>query len=411
MKKLLLFVVILSVNLTAQNYFPLQAGDSLHYFMKHHLVNYYGSWDSYYHYKSVITSQNVNDTIYYKIQTGPYSGSFYYDQTNQKLWTLKNNVPVISVDFNTPAQSWFTGYMGLVSWRPNWWKSSGIKDNTFTASWDTSFTSGSDHFGYSYNYQFKDSIGLISFGEYSGNNYTYNDYQYITDTYTLIEAKGANYSFTFTKPVFTIADLSGTRNINQFPFNIYFTLTHPYKYDHDFIDTLVMYAKVYRNNSLVISQEIVADQWSDHFVLNLTPQQLQVGDIVKLNFLMTDIALFRNRIAVPASGSMEIVVTGFTGIKNEIINNAPPKDFTLFQNYPNPFNPTTLIKYILPERVKVKISVYDILGREITQLVNEEQIAGEHSVLFDGARWTSGVYFFQIKAENFSKTGKMILLK
>ncbi|MFQ6607294.1 MAG: M1 family aminopeptidase [Fidelibacterota bacterium] len=93
-----------------------------------------------------------------------------------------------------------------------------------------------------------------------------------------------------------------------------------------------------------------------------------------------------------------------------------PEIFSLSQNYPNPFNPTTLIKYDLPEQSHVKIVIYDILGREVKELVNGELVSGYHKVVWDGTDSfnepvSAGVYLYQIKAEGFVQTRKMILLK
>lgn len=87
-------------------------------------------------------------------------------------------------------------------------------------------------------------------------------------------------------------------------------------------------------------------------------------------------------------------------------------DFTLSQNYPNPFNPSTVISYRLPVIGFVTLKVYDILGREVATLVNEEKPAGEYEVEFSAkGESASGVYFYQLKAGEFSQTKKMILLK
>ena len=69
-------------------------------------------------------------------------------------------------------------------------------------------------------------------------------------------------------------------------------------------------------------------------------------------------------------------------------------------NYPNPFNPTTIINYSLPNNEKVVIKVYDILGREIAELVNEQKMAGKYTIQFDGSNLSSGVYFYSITAGN-----------
>ena len=93
-------------------------------------------------------------------------------------------------------------------------------------------------------------------------------------------------------------------------------------------------------------------------------------------------------------------------------------EYKLYQNYPNPFNPLTTIKYSIPEASSVTLKVYDILGREITTLVNEKQPAGNYSIKFNGYRLSSGVYFYKIvavpesgQAGNFISTKKFIVLK
>jgi hypothetical protein len=93
-------------------------------------------------------------------------------------------------------------------------------------------------------------------------------------------------------------------------------------------------------------------------------------------------------------------------------------DFHLYQNYPNPFNPTTVIKYSIPSletqnfaSQHVKLTIYDILGREITTLINKRQSPGDYSVIFDAKELTSGVYFYRLSVGSKVKSKKMILLK
>jgi len=86
-------------------------------------------------------------------------------------------------------------------------------------------------------------------------------------------------------------------------------------------------------------------------------------------------------------------------------------DYELSQNYPNPFNPTTIISYQIPVKGFVSIRVYDILGREVQTLVNEEKSPGKYEVSLDASSLTSGVYFYKIKSENYSDVKKMLLVK
>lgn len=88
-----------------------------------------------------------------------------------------------------------------------------------------------------------------------------------------------------------------------------------------------------------------------------------------------------------------------------------PLQFKLSQNYPNPFNPTTSLQFAIGSRQFVSLKVYDVLGKEIVTLVNEEKEAGEYAVEFDGANLTSGIYYYRLEAGIFSETRKMVLLK
>ncbi|MGB5288736.1 MAG: YCF48-related protein [Ignavibacteriaceae bacterium] len=109
-----------------------------------------------------------------------------------------------------------------------------------------------------------------------------------------------------------------------------------------------------------------------------------------------------------------IIVKGTLSDVEQI--DSKPEKFLLYQNYPNPFNPTTKIKFEIPGQARngitlVTLKVYDILGREIANLVNEEKPAGSYEVNFDGTNFTSGVYFYTLTAGDFSSTKKLVLLK
>jgi hypothetical protein len=86
-------------------------------------------------------------------------------------------------------------------------------------------------------------------------------------------------------------------------------------------------------------------------------------------------------------------------------------EYILNQNYPNPFNPSTVITYSIPISSKVTLTVYDVLGKLITTLVNENQEAGNYSVNFNAAGLSSGMYFYKMQSDNFVKINKMLLLK
>ena len=92
-------------------------------------------------------------------------------------------------------------------------------------------------------------------------------------------------------------------------------------------------------------------------------------------------------------------------------NSEIPHSFNLSQNYPNPFNPTTIINYELPVTGNVRLSVFDVLGREVQTLVNERQSAGTHSVQFNASTLPSGIYFYRLESGINHETRKLLLLK
>ncbi|CUT01050.1 T9SS type A sorting domain-containing protein, partial [Candidatus Kryptobacter tengchongensis] len=88
-----------------------------------------------------------------------------------------------------------------------------------------------------------------------------------------------------------------------------------------------------------------------------------------------------------------------------------PKEFALYQNYPNPFNPSTFIKFDLPREAKVKLGVYDVMGRLVKVLIDEQMQAGRYRVEFRGDGLASGVYFYRLEAGGFVSVKKMVLVK
>jgi photosystem II stability/assembly factor-like uncharacterized protein len=114
--------------------------------------------------------------------------------------------------------------------------------------------------------------------------------------------------------------------------------------------------------------------------------------------------------AVGATGSISKLDGVVSGLGN---GNTPeiPSSYKLDQNYPNPFNPTTKIKFALPKAGLVSLKVYDMLGREVQTLINQQLNAGEFIADFDGANLSSGTYFYRLQVGDFVEIKKMVLLK
>lgn len=174
----------------------------------------------------------------------------------------------------------------------------------------------------------------------------------------------------------------------------------PYLEDYpDIIDTIGQSIPIFRYNA--VSTAGIA--YSGSF--NNSPNE---GQLVYLAFPFETINLATERTKV-----MTAVLKYFGLIPPSEIedDNFVPEIFSLSQNYPNPFNPTTKIKYQIASKEKVELRVFDILGNEIIQLVNDFQNPGKYEVAFSGNKLSSGIYFYRLVTESFSQVKKMILLK
>ncbi|HEX3072967.1 MAG TPA: T9SS type A sorting domain-containing protein, partial [Ignavibacteriales bacterium] len=132
--------------------------------------------------------------------------------------------------------------------------------------------------------------------------------------------------------------------------------------------------------------------WSLHY---------KIGDIVKIKYTNPirpgkDVFRFSTNASV-----IEIKDDGI----------GAPKEYSLSQNYPNPFNPATTINFAVPKAGNVKITVYDMLGREVEILTNKEYSLGVHKIEWNASRYSSGVYFYRLESAGFSLAKKMLLIK
>jgi len=106
---------------------------------------------------------------------------------------------------------------------------------------------------------------------------------------------------------------------------------------------------------------------------------------------------------------------GHSGVDNSV---AQPAEFVLQQNYPNPFNPVTNLRYVVgvvsgrsSVATNVRLAVFDMLGREVAVLVDEQKKPGTYTVEFEGSRFASGVYFYRLTAPGVSEVRRMLLMK
>jgi hypothetical protein len=133
-------------------------------------------------------------------------------------------------------------------------------------------------------------------------------------------------------------------------------------------------------------------------------QDIYHFDFIKINNVIYGYAVSTNGYIIKLADS--ILITGI----NKIPDNSP-REYSLGQNYPNPFNPSTNIEFKIPKAGLVTLKVYDILGHEVSVLINEKLHPGNFNLSWDADDFPSGVYYYKLQAGDFSQTKKMILLK
>ena len=142
---------------------------------------------------------------------------------------------------------------------------------------------------------------------------------------------------------------------------------------------------------------------------------------VPFNYMTNDIpdvCVMQFSVALPDGGTSTHVGSyfilddlGFSGATSVSTSSPAPTQFALEQNYPNPFNPSTSIRYGLPTRSQVRLSVYNLLGQEVAVLVQAEQEAGYHDARFDAAGLSSGIYLYRLTAGSYQEVRRLVLMK
>jgi len=139
-------------------------------------------------------------------------------------------------------------------------------------------------------------------------------------------------------------------------------------------------------------------------------KKMKLNKIFFVLILTIPFSIYAQYLGGNGRGDVSIILTNVPLPVEEAASSLPTK-VELAQNYPNPFNPSTSIMYTVGMRQFVKIRVYDLLGREVAALVNEEKPVGNYKINFNATGLPSGLYFYTLTTNNFSKTRKMILLK
>lgn len=165
------------------------------------------------------------------------------------------------------------------------------------------------------------------------------------------------------------------------------------------LDTLIRFADSLKQ------KEYTSASWSNFTAVLVSSKTIKTQNYS--NTISADTSL---------GGAIARLTTAINGLVKgtsdvDVAGSGAPKEFSLGQNYPNPFNPTTRINYSVPRAGYVSLKVYDVLGREIAKLYEGFCNAGNYSAVFNGSKLSSGIYLYQLKADNFIETRKLILQK
>jgi hypothetical protein len=239
---------------------------------------------------------------------------------------------------------------------------------------------------------FNDSTLTASYKLWSG--YELNKrYYWRTAMINELGKSGWSSTGTFITSSVYISVLYPTANIKFVPNSSY-----QLKYENNFDERVNI--RLYKNGALALKIKDSTEN-TGRFVWKVPATGLSVDSIYTIKISSV---LDSNLYAVSPSFSISTTV----GVVNtEIVI----REFALLQNYPNPFNPTTTIRFSVPSVQQVSIKIYDLLGKEIAMLMNEQKQSGEYSVQFNGDHVPSGMYFCRMQAGNFVSVKKMLLMK
>ena len=407
MKKIFLVLLVCSIQVFSQNYFPLHMGNSYQY-----LVSYSHWFPSLGEYRSKAT-ENITitrDTVVNNLHYYYLLNNFMrYDSLTKKVYILCNSQDTFLIDLSGTSQ-FNTNTCFINSQYP-----SGILQNNFTL------------FGNNV-----PAIGLYGGDGNTNNNYYWapgygivsNEIHYVDGSTTFNKLLNEaivfnNGSFIHSKynyaPSFTVKN----QRIQNGIFNLMLYISHPLSdtmltYKFDYIDTTYL-AGYYKKNNDIVPLDTLIFSNIDALLYNinvpLDTSMLNSGYIFYYKAIAKDKGLIPVYASYPDTGFCNINTTS-VGKETQLISN-----YILSQNYPNPFNPSTTIRFTVPSESNVNITVYNSLGSMVKELVKERKSTGDYEVKFDGAGLASGVYFVTLKAasadgkDSFVQTKKMILMK
>jgi hypothetical protein len=405
---------ILPAPFAGKNCFPLNANNKWQYL---HL----DSWANgdYYNlrYYFVEIDTLINNKNYFKLNT--INDLVRFSESDKIIYKRWNDSDYVFVNFNYPPDS---TYLALSPYHS--------MDYVYPLRGDQNIFGKNRIFGgyeyfdsYSYIREvFTDSIGITS-DIFSG--------EFSYDSYKLIEAiiyDTSDIPTYFSEHYKPIINLTPILKINSEELILNFYVNHaytrlvepsPFSSGLNFIDTVYMKSYYSKGDTMIQNSDVRAynnpEPTNINYLISFNVDTLLLINDYKFNYKVVaiDKGLIPESSSAPDTGYFVCIWDSTTSL-NE--NTHTLSRFILSQNYPNPFNPSTSIQYAIASRQFVTLKVYDVLGKEIATLVNEEKPAGNYEVDFNVVQeffsaTASGVYFYQFKAGEYIETKKMILMK
>lgn len=359
------------------------------------------------------------DSIYYFGGSNNYSGTELYHRVykyNGSVWSFYDSIPFNHVwGFSTAIKGdsvfffcgWPSGSNKLYMYR--------LSTKTWQQLASSPTNSGFSNYGQTLEYY---NGNLYAF--YNGYVLKYNIQTNIWSSGTYLSASGSWLATTIYNNEFYVAGWSLSTFYKYNPQTNQWTQLQnipEFRGGGSFraINNKLYYVGGYQTSGAGNYQNIymydpLTNQWS-FAPFSLSSKRAYMADVLYKNKFYVIGGL--NEFANPVN-NVEYIIDQTTDVnEQEILTN----HFELFQNYPNPFNPSTAIRYALPNESKVTITVYNLLGQQIKELVNDVQSAGYHETIFDATNLSSGVYLYKINAvdligkKDFSSTKKLLFLK
>lgn len=400
MKLVLLFLFfIINIPILSQCSFPLDKWKKYSIVAKRVMSN---SGYTTYQYHSFMEVDTIirNSKIYYNLNF--VNGSFYlrFDSTEHKMYVFHpaKDSEYFAFDFNLEQgdhdTTWIPGYpVPYQLQHKNELVFGGVSRTLYAFAVNAAVM----------NYEFLDGIGL-----YLTHYFGYSGIQFYSLncklTAMILDTMKIN-------PIIARIDstnLGKEMYIDMFPFSIkIFGIVS----DPNFGSEIKAEFNVFRSDTLVKKYEYLVSPVTLTGTIGINQNAVMGGDSVTYKISYKDYSIFANNFSYPDTGYYYFKVLDFPNDIEDLT--ARPDKYELYNAYPNPFNPSTFIVYSLAFRGNVTLSLYDILGKEVATLVNEEKEAGYYSYRFSSADYqlTSGVYFYKLQAGEFVSTKKMILLK